>query len=177
MTGEHFLEKLREIYGTFGKNMAPNHVQDAIFRRVRDLPDAFMDFALRKLENEVSLPANLGRHLRLELWPDYLDENPQLRAATVPAGCPRCASGNPGIRNYWEADGTPHTCRCICNTDPRTAGQWTPTDAELLSLGFYLRNPLPTAKYLPPHLRKVIGHVEPAREAHRQYLEQEEVWF
>lgn len=164
MNKAYFLERFRDICGVFGRNMFPEHVQNAVYRQIEALPDAFMDYALSELEREEKLPSNLGRFLKLELWPKYLDNNPQLRAHEVQTGCHRCRDGVPGLRNYWEPDGTAHTCRCICNTDPRTAKFWTPTDDELIARGYLLHLPQRANRtYMPPHIRRAIGNTEPPR--------------
>ena len=116
MNESYFYEKLRMIYGTFGKAFPAEHIRDAIFRRVEDLPDAFMDFALKRLENQESLPANLGMHLRQLLWPDYLEKHPRLKAKDK--ACPDCDPALPGLFWAWDAKGFRYRQKCACNHDP-----------------------------------------------------------
>lgn len=170
MREDYFYEKLREIYATFSKAFPAGHISAAIFKRVQNLPDDFMDYALTRLENDVSLPQNLGRYLRMELWWDYLEKHPEQSAYYQPIGCFRCKN-QPGIRLYWEPDGTVHPCKCVCNMDPRIAHISAPTDAELLALGYFLENPCPVTSYMPKQMRDAIGHDEPVRKAHAEYME------
>lgn len=172
----HFGEKLREIYGAFGKAYPAAHVCKSILKRVASLPDGFMDFALEQLENQPDMPKNLGHHLRHVLWPEYLDKNPGLRAPDAQHGCRQCSPDTPGFFWAYDGDGKRYTLKCSCNgrKDLEHIQAWT--HAMVLDGGKYLADPTAPAalEYLPPAARTAIGHTEPARPEHvreREYAD------
>lgn len=125
--------------------------RDAIYRRISRLPDAFMFYAQRCLEDMEVLPANLGRYLLHELWPDYLGENPQLKRQPARSwGCSEC-EGYPGTIYAWQKKGKVYyefSLACVCKAGFDTG--WT--RARALEHGFLLRDP-----YLPietPEIRR-----------------------
>lgn len=132
-----------EIYAAFGKKSPDRRVLDIIFRRVESLPDEFMDFAVERLADEEKLPQNLGRFMRFELWPAFLDKNPQLRATREElAPCPRCWPSSPQRKRFWSPDGETHEIACDCCRDERAIrllGQIP--DGRLIAAGYLLAPP------------------------------------
>ena len=145
MKREHFLETLRKIYASHGK-AAPTSADmvDSIWERVKDLPDAFMDFALEKLRDEEKLPGNTGLAMR-RLWLEYLDRNPARRAREENRGCDNCR-GLPGSLPglffiYDPVDGHRYVVKCVCDATPGLSHMpgWTRNFA--LERGYLLRDP------------------------------------
>lgn len=120
MDRAYFINELRNIYATHGKNMVDGIVISSIFRDVENYPKEFMDFCRDILRDYEKLPSNLGREMRLELWPQYLSKHPEAKAKGQHA-CHQCAAGLPGW--FWarKPDGARCMCKCLCNTDPRYA--------------------------------------------------------
>lgn len=182
-----FQEGLERIYATFARKFPENdRIPEAIYRRVARLPDAFMDFAVARIEDMEKLPANLGRYLFRDLWPEYLDANPELRERRYEQqGCPNCKHDNPGRRLVYEPDGTSHLAACTCCTDRRAIdllGQ--PTDAQIWDMGWTLTNPLAVKGDTDTILRlkKIMAGAiracdEPPRERHAEILRQMEEDF
>jgi len=125
MNRDTFRNGIEEIYTAHGKAFPAQKVAEGVFERVKDLPDSFMAFAVAELRDYTTLPSNLGRELRRNLWPAYLGKNPQLRAGTEIKGCDLCRSGRAGpgfIYAYNPAD----SCRvvmfkCVCCTQENVA--------------------------------------------------------
>lgn len=129
MNRAYFIQKLRDIYATFGKSFPGQEVVDRVFERVASMPELVMDVALSQLENEESLPANLGRYIALNVWPSV-----QAMTGRKGAGeaCPKCQYGLPGRRFIYR--GIYHyLAACEC------AGG--PSDETLLAQGFSLEDP------------------------------------
>jgi len=96
----------------------------AIFERIHDLPDSFMSFAVEELRDYASLPTNLGREIRIVLWPTYLEKNPQLRARTDNGGCDACRRSAAGAGFFYvRAPGGKRDAliKCVCNKLPNVA--------------------------------------------------------
>lgn len=179
MNKGYFSTKMRDIYAIFGKTWPNDVILDAIYSQIASYPDSFMDFAVKRMQDEEKMPVNFGRFMRFDLWPDFLAENRQLQARHDQAGCARCKHDLPGYKCYWEKDGTPHICRCTCNMDERTAGLWTPTDMELRDLGLLTENPIPFfgPQEMTCAMRNAVGNDEKPRERHVEYLQsQESTW-
>lgn len=171
----HFGEKLRDICGAFGKAYPATHVCNSIFRRIKELPDGFMDYAAERLENQPDLPRNLGYHLRHVLWPEYLDKNPGLRAPEENKGCKFCAPGIPGFFWAYESNGKSYMLKCCCNQrrDLEHLEGWTPAMAE--ARGLLLVDPTHRQgqQHMPAAARAAIGYNEKPRPAHvreREYV-------
>ncbi len=172
----HFNEKLRMIYGTFSKAFPAQHIRDAIFKRVEDLPDAFMDFALKQLENQESLPANLGRHLREELWYDFLRKHPELKAKVT--ACPECDNpDDPGTFWMLDGDGNYQHFNCACGASHAYKGKKGWTKREAMRAGYTLPQvPFSSQRPLPPDMQAAIGHTERIRPAHQACLDDALGW-
>jgi hypothetical protein len=115
MNNETFLGWMKNLYGTFGKPAPQLHVVTAAYQRVEGLPDRFFDFALERLQDREMLPQNLGRELRVVLWPEFLEAHPELRSHV--ADCPEC--GGLGFIIMRVATGKPNYGRdvafqCVC---------------------------------------------------------------
>lgn len=184
MQYETFLDGYREILATFGKTSTPAPILiDAVFKRVRALPDAFMAYAVKRIQDMEKLPANFGAFLRNELWPDYLDANPQMRARGQEFSCHRCKQGSPGLKAFYSPDGETHICACDCCTDKRRIdllGKFP--DEELRARGFLterpLREPTEIGRKLAAICASALGEHKP-RPEHTSYLknmEEPDAW-
>ena len=165
-----FTDSMRRVYAGFGKNMPHQAIQDAAFRRVRDLPDGFMEYAENRLLDEISLPANLGRYLLRELWPYYAAKK-SLEIAKQ--GCPRYEGGWRPVYRPGESYPAGYYV-CPCNTDPRFRDEPKPEDWELKTMGFVLeKSELPAGtgdryrEIRDATLRKMLGDLE-AKTARQQ---------
>lgn len=159
---------LDEIYAAFGKASPTPRIRQAVYRKIVDLPNDFMVYAQRRLEDMETLPQNLGRYMLVDLWPDYLAENPQLKAQT--RACPDCDTKTPGWFTVWKPGGERLICECVCRKGNDTG--WTRKRA--LAAGYLLEDPLrANAGAFPTGLcRKAIGHSEAPRPAHLEELEE-----
>ena len=104
MNREVFVKGLDAIYAAQGKAHPHEKFRIATFERVEDLPDSFMAFAVEELKDFASLPQNLGRELRLVLWPAYRDKNPQLRAHADDTGCDACGKSAAGPGFFYVSE-------------------------------------------------------------------------
>lgn len=109
-----FMENMDAIHATFGKPVPTSRILDVIFSRVEPLPDDFMDYARNRVKNMDSLPANFGAFLKRDLWPDYLDKHPELRAREDASCCPDCDRGNPCYFSMHDPYGGITCFRCAC---------------------------------------------------------------
>jgi hypothetical protein len=76
---EIFNQALRRIYAAHGKIAPANpDILAAIWKRVEDLPDAFMAYAETRFADYEKLPGNMGRELKCDLWPEFRGQNPEL---------------------------------------------------------------------------------------------------
>ena len=176
----HFTEILGRIYAAFGKNMPAQHVRDAIYERIQPMPDAFMDYAKKRLCDMEALPQNLGLYLERDLWPDFKAANPELEGVSQKACCPLCDPGNPGQRRVHAPDYSwVHIWKCPCNTDPSYAGEEAWTDALIAERGFHTEAEFQawvTAKMqaatssMAKKILPCLCHDEPPRERHAAYL-------
>lgn len=180
MDYDKFFDGIEEIFAAFGKNMPDDKIVQAIHKRVKNLPDDFMTYAVKFFENEEKLPRNIGRYLLLELWPEYLKQHPEMKAAEKYFSCPDCIPGIPGYRKAWAPAlvlGKPgfecRIIRCQCKNAPNPYNEPIFTDNQLLDMGWRLDNPF-IGQYpsKPFQWRNAIGHVEEVREAHKSCLEE-----
>lgn len=168
-----FEESIEKVFAIFGKNTPPDRVLDLIFNRIEHLPDDFMSFVVRHFEDQLDLPKNMGFYILRQIWPDYLQAHPELKAKNQYCSCPRCANGLPGWRHVWEPIYTQgrHTyvvrvVRCPCGNAPNPNNEHIPSDEELLALGWQIHMPfciwLPG---LPRNWRSIIplGEIEDVR--------------
>lgn len=140
MTKLDFSDWLNSLYGSFGKAKPQPHVLESVYKRVETLPDGFFAFAMERLEDRDSLPANLGFELRRNLWSEYLQQNPSLLARHAEqVGCDNCRNSRaPGM--LWAKDATGHVYAfpCVCNATPSLAHLKHWTRAQLFGAGFSL---------------------------------------
>lgn len=148
-----FTQSLRDIYAAHGKRMPEGAVKDAIYKRVHELPEGFMAYAVSRLEDVTSLPTNLGYHLLRELWPEYRAQHPEIRSVQDRACCPLCITGFPGWRRVYRHEITaqgletyePVQVRCTCGNISNPAFRDWPiySDRELEQQGYFLKYPGP----------------------------------
>lgn len=167
MKRELYFAKMAEIFATFSKKLPELPLLEAIWRRVEDFPDAFMDFALLDLQDQEKLPANLGRYFVQELKPEF-DRRTSIDL-TRPQECPECGGIDGHIHAYGR-DGYPCCYRCICS-----GGNWT--RARILASGGSLIDPayerLSAGLRNEPHIKKwleSLGNSYPVRERHEEYM-------
>lgn len=142
MSYDRFFDGIEEIFAAFGKKMPEDRVVQAIYKRVRSLPDGFMDFAVRHFEDEEQLPKNMGHYLLRDLWPEYLSRNPDLKSHEY-ARCEKCDPNLPGWRKVYaqETTGwgesflTPVIVRCACGNAPNPNHERVYSDCELEDAG------------------------------------------
>lgn len=135
MDNVYFCKRLRDIYAIFCKAYPPEHVSDAIFERVSDLPDVFMDFAKKQIQDEQTLHVNLGRYFVKDVLPSYQATLYQSQNRNQ-AGCPRCAdSPVPGLL-YWTKGIYDYAKPCSCDASPCWRDYQGLSDAELEDAGY-----------------------------------------
>lgn len=148
MDYDKFLEGIEDIFATFGRKRPDDRIVEIIYRRIIDLPDSFMDFAIKHFEDEESLPKNLGKFLLRDLWPDYLERNPDLKFKEIQC-CPKCSPDIPGWRKVYIQEMTgwgekvwkPVIMRCSCGNAPNPRHEKVYTDLELQESGYSLSCP------------------------------------
>ena len=149
MNEELFCKALRRVFAAFGKRAPSDAVADAVYRRVRDFPDGFIDFFESRLIDRESLPANLGLFLLRELWPEYARGLPEQGRKKPGCGNPECEGGMRRVY-FLNTRETYALAPCVCNDDPRHARSWwrRATEAELnrRGLSFYPRELTPGEK-------------------------------
>lgn len=114
MDRPYFFNELKNIYAIHGKNLTDGAVVSAIFHAVEKFPNAFMEFATEKISDYTSLPSNLGRELRCELWPVFLEKFPQYKAQAQS----RCHECSPDLAGWFWAYGPDmqrKIFKCACN--------------------------------------------------------------
>lgn len=114
MDRPYFFNELRDIYAIHGKNLTDGAVVSAIFRAVENFPNGFMDFAKDKIGDYTSLPSNLGRELRQELWPVFLEKHPQCKTQAQ-SRCHECAPDLAGWFWAYGPDMQRKMFKCACN--------------------------------------------------------------
>lgn len=143
MNKDVFISGIENIYAIFGrKKPEPRHIE-IIYKRVKDLPPAFMDFVVNHFENQDNLPKNMGAYLYHELWPLYLERNPELKSHEV-ARCNNCIPDIPGWRKVYKTDVDENgrttweskIIRCSCGSAPNPRNEKIFTDMELLNMGY-----------------------------------------
>lgn len=174
MEYSHFLDMLEKIYATFGKRLPQSAVIDRIYDRVGQLPDSFMDFALKHFEDQDDLPKNMGGFLLNNLWPECLANHPELRARNEKQCCPLCDNGNPGWRRVWRPVKTawgkeaflPEHVRCSCGGYPNPNQEKVYSDWELEDMGYRLTCPHPEwDRHNPPEFLRMAMSKEGSGEA------------
>lgn len=115
-----FKNCVREIYAAHGKTPPTDAVMLAVWKRVEDMPDAFMPWAAVKLSDYERLPANLGLELAKQLYPEWRAETRKTGPSS--SNCPECDPRIPGYFFGWKRDSQgilrSGICRCLCNADP-----------------------------------------------------------
>lgn len=176
-----FLNGLNEIYTFFNRKTPEYRVTENLYKRIDNLPDDFMQFAIDHFANRDSLPKNMGYYLKCELWPEYLDKNPDLKSTINYSSCPNCLPELPGWRRAWVSEITgwgemvykPVTIRCACCNYPNPKNEPVLTDEELIAKGYYLENPdKDKFSSMSGEWRKCIGLKPETSKEHREYSEQ-----
>lgn len=72
----------------------------AVWKRVKQFPDAFMAWAAEQIADEEKLPGNLGLELERMLFPRWCAQNKRQQAA-IPC-CPQCDTATPGFFTAWQ---------------------------------------------------------------------------
>ena len=162
---------MNEIFACFQKAPPRGAVLDAVFKRVGDLPDEFMAWAVDAFAEEEKLPMNLGREL-LRMFPAWKAANtpvaqydPYANEASGDPNCPDCkGTGWHYVYPVNCRPGTaPYAVPCLCNTvvdgwdhpprkaslaDLKATGKWTMRrppmvrNGEPTPLGFSLQQML-----------------------------------
>lgn len=150
MDRQNFDNAMNEAFAAFQKPQPRPAVLDAIFKRVSDLPDEFLAWAVDALADGEKLPANLGRELR-RMFPAWKAENtpvaqhdPWANECSGDPNCPDC--GGTGwhyvypLGALYKPGLAPYAVPCLCNTvvdaweDPpkkasleelKASGRWT----------------------------------------------------
>lgn len=143
---EKFYDGIEDIFAAFGKKTPEDKTIQAIYKRIQTLPDAFMDYAVKHFEDQEQLPKNMGRYLFRELWPEYLERNPEMKRSEVDC-CPNCISDIPGWRKVYKQETTgwgeqvwkPIIARCACGNAPNPGHEPVYTDFELENMGYKLK--------------------------------------
>lgn len=182
---EKFSDGIEEIYAIFNKKMPEDRAKEVVYRRIKDLPPQFMDFAIRHFEDQETLPRNMGYYLKRVLWPEFLDKNPDMKSKTDYSCCPQCLPELPGWRRVWGAEMTgwgelvylPLEVRCACGNARNPRNEPIMTDDELIAKGFFLENPYGHKKQDAPESWKKgawdknIGLEPDTSREHREYTE------
>lgn len=180
MNYDKFIDGIEDIFATFGKKRPEDRVVEAIYKRIKDLPDSFMDFAVKHFDDMEKLPQNIGRHLFRELWPEYLERNPEMKKSEY-ACCPNCDPDLPGWRKVYEQETTgwgeqvwkPIIVRCACGNAPNPRHEQIHTDFELESMGYKLR-----LEYTPEQMERFqkwrVSFEKQLDSQNQKILEQEE---
>lgn len=163
-----FLKGLQNIFAAHGKKVPDEAVRNSIFKRINKFPDAFMDYAVTRLENSVELPHNLGLFFVRELWPDFLEDNPHLRSVHDRIACPKCIPGMPGWRYVYRPfpDWECRIVRCTCGNIDNSRLSDIPiySDSQLIEMGYQLTMPDPC--YCSPRYGKWLNRFLGEKEQH-----------
>jgi len=168
MDETQFLAWMKTLYGTFGKPPPQAHVVEAAYRRVEGLPDRFFAYALDRLQEREALPQNLGRDLRVVLWPDFLSAHPELRSRA--GDCPECNGDGAIIVTLADPKGRQGHGKtvgfqCVCKVGD--AEGWTRD--RIIERGYQFEKPAPRRKAREGLARLGIrlGEIDDARAEQR----------
>jgi len=115
------------------------------------LGNAFISWAAERLRDEEKLPANVGRHMRLVLYPEWLKAVAEAKGTDAGSGDLVCAEcGGSGWHQVWRPDAKPGdgpvAVPCTCNQivelqfrGAEAVRKWT--KAGLLDAGWLLSRP------------------------------------
>lgn len=186
MDYQKFMDGIEEVYAIFGKKVPDTKIVESIYKRIKKLPERFMDYAVKHFEDEENLPRNIGRYLLRELLPEFLNKNPDLKSCEIEC-CPKCDPSVPGWRKVYEHEKTgwgdmiwkPILVRCACRNAPNPRNEPVYTNSELEDKGYSLTIPFHfEPEDLPEAWRRVIGKEEETRAAHTAIHEESEPdWF
>lgn len=141
MNYDYFLAGIEDIYAIFGKKRPSEQTIKMIYKRIVTCPENFIDFTINYFEDQDALPPNMGRFLIRELWPNFLDKHPELRAREYTHSCPKCVPDIPGYRKVWDPHGMSHIVRCSCGNAPNPDGDQILEDEDWLAMGWYFEDP------------------------------------
>lgn len=114
-----FRNSMNRIFAAHAKAPPSRAAIDAVWYRVAEFPDAFMDWAAAKLCDYEKLPGNLGYEIK-GMYSQWRSETGQPRQERH--CCPDCDRQIPGFFYWWQRDESGHVasgmCRCLCNNDP-----------------------------------------------------------
>lgn len=178
-----FLNGIDDIYAIFGKKIPEDRVILKAYERIKDTPNAFMDYIVKHFENQESLPKNMGYYLNQILWPEFLNKHPEYKQMQKWECCSLCEKGMPGLRRVWKEEITltgkkilnTYIIPCICGNKPNNTNEPILNDSQLIELGYILECPYHyDEKDLPPAWRKTIGVEFDIRPEHKTYMEEYE---
>lgn len=139
------------VFASFQKQQPRQAVLDAIYEKVADFPDDFIDWAADKLKEKESLKPNIGLELK-RMWPAFLAEttpakpfDPYANESSGDPDCPECKGTGwfyvyPTSPKLYKPGLAPYAIPCLCNTvvdswehpprkacleDLRRTGRWT----------------------------------------------------
>ena len=130
-----FSNWISDVYANFGRAKPGPEIMRVIYERVEGLPDDFFRFAGDKLADYDDLPRNMGKLLKVTLWPEYLAAHPELRSHAD--DCPEC--GGLGFIIMRVATGKPNYGRdvafqCVCRIGDQG---WTRKRIEMAGIVEY----------------------------------------
>ena len=133
MDKTRFSNWISDVYANFGRAKPGPEIMRVIYERVEELPDDFFRFAGEKIADYDDLPRNMGKLLKVNLWPEYLSAHPELRSFAD--NCPECGgtgfivkrvdTGRPGY-------GRDVAFECVCRAG-QDAG-WTRERIEMAGI-------------------------------------------
>lgn len=117
MEQRHFEQCMKDIFSAHGKSAPTGNVVMAVWKRVKQLPDEFMTWAVFKFADAEKLPGNIGFEIERVMFPLWRTEFG--KTAHVSA-CLDCDTATPGFFTAWQRldNGTFHRfmVKCVCNT-------------------------------------------------------------
>ena len=75
MNNQIFRQEISSVFAAHGKAAPTGLVLNAVWERVKELPDEFMPWASAELQDVDKLPNNLGFYIAKTLWPQWRAQN------------------------------------------------------------------------------------------------------
>lgn len=128
---------LSQMYGIFGRSAPNAALQEIIHTQAGAFPGEFFEWACKRFFDLEKLPANVGRYLLHDLWPEWKRTNPQ-QVRREHQTCQSCEGplDLPGFGFYvWLPDENGHYWRhaqpCPCAQIPHESRQRGRTKREV----------------------------------------------